>query len=178
MAACSAIEYFYSYWFWEMSGLPKLISAGSQSNPLVDLHKDSVNKLKKLNSPSRGKTPYLSTVIRFFLDDLSIDWKKYMSGKSTPQFIQVRNELLHGSFISDDIKIFQAEEVAQKLGTEILISIMKNISRSNILELYENLPIRLPEQEFYSLSDGWLEIKDVLDELHDEKSPKRFWERH
>ncbi|MBD2743488.1 hypothetical protein [Coleofasciculus sp. FACHB-1120] len=175
MAACSAIEYFYSYWFWKMNGLSKLISASSQNNQLVDLTKDSVNNLKKANISSSGKTPYLSTVIRFFVDDLNIDWKKYMNSKGTPQFIKVRNELLHGSFTSDDITIFQAEEVAQKLGTEILFSIMKNISKLNDSKAYESLPVRPPEKDFYTLSDGWLEIRDVLDELHSEKNTKQFW---
>ncbi|OKH33145.1 hypothetical protein NIES2119_24085 [[Phormidium ambiguum] IAM M-71] len=175
MAACSAIEYFYSYWFWEMNGLSKLISAVSQNNQLVDLNQASFSKLKKLNSQSSSKTPYLSTVIRFFIDDLGIDWKKYMGNKATPQFIQVRNELLHGSFTSDDIKIFEAEEVAQKLGTEILFSIMKNISKLNDSEEYESLPIRTPEKDFYKFSDGWNEIRDVLDELHTDKKNKQFW---
>ncbi|VXD25237.1 hypothetical protein [Planktothrix paucivesiculata] len=165
MAACSAIEYFYSYWFREMNGLSKLINAVSENNQLV-----------KLKQVSPGRTPSLSTVIRFFIDDLGIDWKKYMGDKASPQFIQVRNDLLHGSFISDDIKIFEAEEVAQKLGTEILFSIMKNISKLKDSEEYESLPIRTPEKDFYKLSDGWNEIRDVLDELHTDKNYKRFWD--
>jgi len=172
MAACSAIEYFYSYWFWEMSGLSKLIHAASKNDPLVDLHKDSINKLKKLSNSSSDKTPYLSTVIRFFLDDLGIDWQRYLKSKIFPQFIQIRNGLLHGSFVSDEVKIFEAEEVAQKLGAEILISIMKKISRAGMPELYENLPVRVPRQEFYTFSDGWDEIKNILDELHKDESSK------
>lgn len=110
MAACSAIEYFYSYWFWKMRGLSKLIDAVSNHNPLVNLQKDFVNRLKKLSNSSSDKTPYLSTVIRFFLDDLNIDWQKYIDSNTSPFFIQVRNGLLHGSFISDEVKVFQAEE--------------------------------------------------------------------
>jgi hypothetical protein len=175
MAACSAIEYFYSYWFWKIDGCTKLINESSQQNSLVHLDRNSVEKLKKLVNRGSGKTPYLSTVIRFFLSDLKIDWSKYMSDKDTPQFIQFRNELLHGSFISDDVLIFQSEEVAQKLGSEILFSIMKIISKSDDSQLCESLPVRAPQKDFYTLSDGWLEIKDLLDELHSEQNLKKFW---
>lgn len=51
MAACSAIEYFYSYWFWKMHGLSKLIKAIQEKNILVFLknkkNKD-INSLNKL----------------------------------------------------------------------------------------------------------------------------------
>ncbi|MFM5962395.1 MAG: hypothetical protein ACKOQ2_35470, partial [Dolichospermum sp.] len=106
---------------------------------------------------------------------LGIDWKKYMNSEDKPQFIQIRNKLLHGSFTSDDVEIFKAQEVAQKLGTEILFSIMKKISLVNDSSLYDQLPIRTPEKDFYTLSDGWLEIKDILDELDSKEDCKRFW---
>jgi hypothetical protein len=80
---------------------------------------------------------------------------------------------LHGSFISDDKEIFQAEEIAQKLGTEILLGIRKIISKADDAQSYESLLVRPLEKDFYKFSGGWLEIKDILDELHEEKS-KRF----
>jgi hypothetical protein len=176
MAACSAIEYFYSYWFWEMDGLSKLIDGCSQKNQLLSDHKDLGKLLdKKLQPSSDSRTPYLSTVIRFFVNDLSIDWKKYMETKGSPLFIKVRNDLLHGSFISDDTVICQAEEIAQKLGTEILLAIMKIISQADDAQSYESLPVRPPEKDFYTLSDGWIEIKEILDELHSEEKSKLFW---
>jgi len=84
---------------------------------------------------------------------------------------------LHGSFISDDTVIFQAEEIAQKLGTEILVAIMKRISKADDAHSYEIFPVRPLAKDFYKFSDGWLEIKDILDELHSEANSKRFWNR-
>jgi hypothetical protein len=99
-----------------------------------------------------------------------------MDSEDIPLFIKVRNKLLHGSVISDDKEIFQAEEIAKKLGTEILLAIMKIISKADDAQLYESLPVRPLEKDFYKFSEGWLEIKDILDELHEEKF-KRFWNR-
>jgi len=175
MAACSAMEYFYSYWFWEIDGLSKLIYGCSENNQLLSSHKKLVKKLKNIQSSSDSTTPTLSTVIRFLVNDLNIEGKKYMDSEDIPLFIKVRNKLLHGSFISDD-KFFQAEEIAQKLGTEILLAIMKIISKADDAQSYESLPVRPLEKDFYKFSEGWLEIKDILEELHEEKS-KRFWNR-
>lgn len=175
LAACSAVEYFYSYWFWQMDGCEKLMNGISQENSLIGLGASYINKLKKILGSADGKTPHLSRVIRFFLRDLKVDWLTYMSEEGSPEFLQVRNELLHGSFISDDILIFRSEETAKRLGTEILFSIMKVISKSNDLSLYEDLPIRKPQKDFYTLSDGWSEVKTVLDELHSKKDVKKFW---
>jgi hypothetical protein len=111
------------------------------------------------------------------VNDLSINWEKYMDTQGRPLFIEVRNDLLHGSFISDDKEIFQAEEIAKKLGTEILLAIMKIISKADDAQLYESLPVRPLEKDFYKFSDGWLEIKDILDELHSEENSKGFWKR-
>ena len=110
------------------------------------------------------------------MNDLNIECKKYMDSEDIPLFIKVRNKLLHGSFISDDKEIFQAEEIAKKLGTEILLAIMKIISKADDAQSYESLPVRPLEKDFYKFSEGWLEIKDILDELHEEKF-KRFWNR-
>ncbi|MCA6595792.1 MAG: hypothetical protein IM539_05600 [Pseudanabaena sp. M046S1SP1A06QC] len=164
MASCSAIEYFYSFWFWNMNGKQKLIYAATQKNTLIS-DKISVKMIEKIKVVT-DKTPYLSTIIRFFIDDLGINYKKYISSeKEAPKFIEIRNGLLHGSFISDDTVMFQAEEIAQKLGTEILFAIMKTNSKSDDSWLYETLPIRTPEEVFYSLSDGWIELQKVLDNL-------------
>lgn len=43
---------------------------------------------------------------------------------------------------------------------------------AKIPELYENLPVRSPEQNFYTFSDGWIEVKEILDELHNDKSSR------
>jgi len=177
MAACSAIEHFYSYWFWEMDGLSKLIDGCLQKNQLLSDHKKLGKLLDKLQPSSDSRTPALPTVIRFFVNDLSIDCKKYMETEGSPLFIKVRNDLLHGSFISDDTVIFQAEEIAQKLGTEILVAIMKRISKADDAHSYEIFPVRPLAKDFYKFSDGWLEIKDILDELHSEANSKRFWNR-
>ena len=154
MAACSAIEYFYSYWFWEIDGLSKLIDGCSQNNQLLSDHKKLVNNLndiKNRNIKDRNyrKTPALPTVIRFFVNDLNIEGKKYldMDSKDRPLFIKVRNELLHGSFISDDKEIFQGEEIAQKLGTEILLAIMKIIFKADDAQSYESLLVRPLEKD-------------------------------
>lgn len=179
MAACSAIEYFYSYWLWEIDGLSKLRDGCSQNNQLLSEHKKLVKKLNNPQPSSDSRTPALSTVIRFFVNDLNIEGKKYMDmdSKDRPLFIEVRNKLLHGSFISDDKEIFQAEEIAQKLGTEILLAIMKIISKADDAQSYESLPVRPLEKDFYKFSDGWPEIKDILDELHSEEKSKQFWNR-
>ena len=179
MAACSAIEYFYSYWLWEIDGLSKLRDGCSQNNQLLSEHKKLVSILDKLQSSSDSRTPALSTVIRFFVNDLNIEGKKYMDmdSKDRPLFIEVRNKLLHGSFISDDKEIFQAEEIAQKLGIEILLAIMKIISKADDAQSSESWPVRPLEKDFYNFSDGWPEIKDILDELHSEEKSKRFWNR-
>ncbi|MCL1491180.1 MAG: hypothetical protein M1G31_10570 [Pseudanabaena sp. Salubria-1] len=151
MASCSAIEYFYSFWLLKMNGISKLINI------------DPIQFKRLKDFKPNDRTPPLSTVIRHVADELSIDWNKYMKKLGKPEFLEVRNELLHGSFTSDDIAIFQAEEKAQKLGTEILFAIMKRISKSKDSHLYETLPARTPEENFYSLSDGWHEVKNILD---------------
>ena len=149
-----------------MDGRNKLIvyaDSSEKSIPVSDTV--TVKNIEKIKVET-DKMPYLSTVIRFFVDDLGVDYRKYMSSEKTaPKFIKVRNGLLHGSFISDDTVIFQAEEIAQKLGTEILFAIMKKISESDDSQPYETLPIRTPEENFYSLSDGWIELQKVLDNL-------------
>jgi len=99
-----------------------------------------------------------------------------MDSEDSPLFIKVRNKLVHGSFISDNKENFQAEERSPKLGTEILLAIMKIIYKADDAQSYESLPVRPLEKYFYKFSDCWLEIKDILDELHEEKS-KRFWNR-
>ena len=179
MAACSAIEYFYSYWLWEIDGLSKLRDGCSQNNQLLSEHKKLVKKLNNPQPSSDSGTPALSTVIRFFVNDLNIEGKKYMDmdSKDRPLFIEVRNKLLHGSFISEDKEIFQSEEIAQKFGTEILLAIMKIISKADDAQSYESLPVRLLEKDFYKFSDGWPEIKDILDELNSEEKSKQFWNR-
>jgi len=163
MAACSAIEYFYSYWFWDMHGLQKLIQQATQNeNPLA-----SLKNLNKLKNDQSGKTPYLSKVIRFFLDEIGVNWRNYdidIDERNPPLFIQIRNDLLHGSFTSnDDVRLFLAEDCAQKIGTEILFKIMKLISKSNDIDSYEKLPIRTPEKEFHTISEGWAELKNIFD---------------
>ncbi len=179
MAACSAIEYFYSYWLWEIDGLSKLRDGCSQINQLLSEHKKLGKLLDQLQPSSDSRTPALSTVIRFFVNDLNIEGKKYMDmdSKDRPLFIEVRNKLLHGSFISDDKEIFQAEEIAQKLGIEILLAIMKIISKADDAQSSESWPVRPLEKDVYKFSDGWPEIKDILDELHSEEKSKRFWNR-
>ena len=87
MASCSAIEYFYSFWLLEMNGLSKLINIDPKQ------FKDLKNF-----KPNHDRTPPLSTVIRHVADDLSIDWNKYMKKVGKPKFLEIRNELLHGSF--------------------------------------------------------------------------------
>ena len=52
---------------------------------------------------------------------------------------------------------------------------MKIISKADDAQSYESLPVRPLEKDFYKFSDGWLEIKDILDELHSEEKSKRFW---
>jgi hypothetical protein len=52
MAACSAMEYFYSYWFLEIDGLSKLIYGCSENNQLLSSHKKLVKKLKNIQSSS------------------------------------------------------------------------------------------------------------------------------
>jgi hypothetical protein len=177
MAACSAIEYFYSYWFWELEGVKKLENAVFEKNSLIKLKKKNIDDLKKQSNKNDKKTPYLSQVIQFFLKDLEIEREKYINTNHevTPTFIQIRNKLLHGSFISDDLAIYESKEVAQKLATKILFAIMKRISQSNESNLYENLLVRPPIRDFYTLSDGWVEIKELLNELHNNQKPKKFW---
>jgi hypothetical protein len=101
MAAYSAIEYFYSYWFWERDGLSKLIYGFSKNNQLLSEHKKLLKKLKNIQSSSDSTTPAISQVIRFFVNDLNIEGKKYMDmdSEDIPLFIKVRKELLPGSFI-------------------------------------------------------------------------------
>ena len=65
-----------------------------------------------------------------------------MDSEDIPLFIEVRNKLVDGSFISDDKEIFQAEESAPKLGTEILLAIMKIIYKAHDAQSYESLPVR------------------------------------
>lgn len=178
MAACSSIEYFYSYWFWNMQGLSKLIEAIKTKNTLVFLknkNNKDVKDLENLQNNKDGKTPYLSTVIRFFLNSIGIDWKKYIDATGTPHFIKIRNELLHGSFTSDDTVLFIAEDCAQKVSAEILFKIMKIISKSNVLESYDKLPVRSPEQDFYNISEGWEELSNAFDELCSDSDTGIFW---
>ncbi len=71
MAACSAIEYFYAYWFWKMDGQSKILNAISSKKHFQDLDDNARKRLRKSASSSRGKTPYLSMLIRFLLKDLA-----------------------------------------------------------------------------------------------------------
>lgn len=71
--------------------------------------------------------------------------------------------------------LFLAEYNAQKLGAETLFRIMKLISKSNVLESYEELPMRSPEQDFYTISEGWAELKNAFDELCGDSDMRIFW---
>ena len=59
MAACSAIEYFYSYWFWEIDGCKKLINESSRQNSLVNIDRKLVEELRAClrNRKLSGKSP-------------------------------------------------------------------------------------------------------------------------
>ncbi len=58
-----------------------------------------------------------------------------------------------------DVQLFQAEEIARKLGAEMLFAIMRRISISDDSKLYDILLVPPPHQEFNSLSDGWKEVE-------------------
>lgn len=174
MAACSAIEYFYAYWLSEMDGASKLLTA-NENNRLTFLSKNDVCNLEALKSGSNKHTPPLSKIISFFLRDIGSDWENHV-GNYSFEFIQIRNYLLHGNFTSDETTLFSAEDSAQKIGTEILFRIMKVISKSNHLELYDELPVGKPSQDFYVISNGWTELRNALNELYDDSDASIFWD--
>jgi hypothetical protein len=91
------------------------------------------------------------------VNDLNIECEKYMDSEDIPLFIKVRNKLLHGSFISDDKEFFQAEEIAQKLGTEILLAIMKIISKADDAQSSGSSVLSVPNYQFSdALHLSWL----------------------
>jgi len=166
LAACSALEYFYSYWFWEMNGLSKLIQAVESKNKLAKYSKIQTKHLEKLKHNKKGKTPNLSLVIRFFLHDLEVPWKKYIDDSKDPCFILIRNELLHGSFVSNETVLPEVEQEAKAVATEALFKILKQTSQSNFCESYDDLPIPEVGAKFHSISDNWIDIKNHLDDLN------------
>ncbi|MBW4485127.1 MAG: hypothetical protein KME14_21530 [Tildeniella torsiva UHER 1998/13D] len=173
MAACAAIEYFYSFWFRELDGLSKLVAANHEDNKLVD--KNIIKRLRKLVVSKETKTPFLSTVIRFFLNDLGLDWKKYMDDSGIPFFIEIRNTIVHGDFTAEDTDIFKAEDIAKKMASEILYSVLEKVTKSDDVSLYKSLPVRPIEKELYTFSDGWSVMSDVLIELNEDLEVKTFW---
>ncbi|MBN3899597.1 MAG: hypothetical protein HWQ41_31320 [Nostoc sp. NOS(2021)] len=173
-ASCSAIEYFYSYWLRNLGGVQKMEKAFIQNSPLLPSDKKfnySLIDAKKAN----GRTPALSLTIRFFLDKLGIDWNKYIKkSKGTPDFLNIRNNLLHGKYTDGDLPVIYASQVAEKIAIEVMLYILKKISKSNI-DFYTNIPIEEPINHHTILSDGWSEIVQALDMFINGEQDEVFW---
>lgn len=172
--SCSAIEYFYSYWLRNLGGLQEMENAFLQNSPLQPLDKkfhNSLNEAKNVN----GRTPALSSTIRFFLNKLAIDWNKYIkTSKGTPDFLNIRNNLLHGKYTDGDLPIIYASQVAEKIAIEVMLYILKKISKSNI-DFYTKIPIEEPINHHRILSDGWSEIVQALDMFINGEQDEVFW---
>ncbi|MBF2025328.1 MAG: hypothetical protein IGS48_00985 [Oscillatoriales cyanobacterium C42_A2020_001] len=171
MAACSAIEYFYSYWLFKVDGISKLIRGIEEKDKLILLKnktdKDKEDRKKEmatLQSNGHGRTPPISKVIRFFLRDIGVDYAKYADDEEKFKFLEIRNSLLHGSFMHNEILICVAEDSAQKLGSEILYKLMKIISKSKDVEAYDQILVELPLQEFCQFALGWEDLRSAFNE--------------
>ncbi|QCS49619.1 hypothetical protein FEK30_09295 [Picosynechococcus sp. PCC 11901] len=154
MAACSSLEYLYSYWFRNLNGYQKLVqfkqSEDFKSKPRN--FRKNIDKIKLENfDPKIAKnTPSLTTLIAFFLYDLEINSSKYsISWGDSPQFITVRNNLLHGGHFVDEIEISIAQDNVCLLAMEVLLTILEKLSLSENKQIYSRDKIRNQENEFY-----------------------------
>ena len=178
LAAYSALEYFYSFWLWEMNGIDKLIKAKKGKNNLIRFQYLSQPGLENLQNNKQARIPSLSLVIRLFLRDININWKEYLNDdvSKNPEFIDIRDDLLHGVLISDEIKISYAADKVTKIAKKVLFKIMKKISKSSNKEFYEKLYINNHAPRFIEINNGWSDIKQAHHELNDNVKNKIFWD--
>lgn len=173
-ASCSAIEYFYSYWLRHLGGIQEIEDALNQKSTLLPSDKrfiKSLNEAKKVN----GNTPYLSSTIRFFLDSLGISWNKYMNTSlKTPDFLNIRNNLLHGNYTDTDIPIVYSSKIAEAIAIEVMLRILKKVSKSDI-DFYTEIPVGEPVNNYRILSNGWTEIIQALDTFINGDQDEVFW---
>ena len=166
LSSCSALEYFYSFWLFEMNGFDSLLEA-----------EDNQGRKDLCRNRDKGQTPKLSKYLKSFILCLNLGDLEYINLESSQPFLIVRNELLHGQFTSDhDIEILEAREVAQSLATEVLISIIKNLNSLCCDEFYENLKARRPSHGFTSAPDGWDRIGDAMHCAYDNNSENTCWD--
>ncbi|MEH2035857.1 hypothetical protein [Nostoc sp.] len=173
-ASCSAIEYFYSYWLKKLGGIQELENALIQKSPLLPSNRnfqDSLNEAKNAN----GRTPPLSLTIRFFLDSLGVSWNKYIkTSKGTPDFLNIRNNLLHGKYTDAELPIIYSSQVAEGIALEVMLHILKKISKSNT-DFYTDIPIGEPTNNHRILPDGWSEVVQALDMFINGDQDEVFW---
>jgi hypothetical protein len=166
LSSCSALEYFFSFWLFEMHGFGKLLKSIDNK------------RAKKLNRiRDKGQTPKLSEYLKPFLLHLTLSDLEYIDLESSQPFLNVRNELLHGRFISDhDIEIFEARAIAQSLATEVLISIMQILNPLCRDEFYKNVKARKPLLGFTSAPDGWDAVRSAMYCAYDESCENIYWD--
>lgn len=168
ISSCSALEYFYSFWLFEMGGFEELLKFAN-----------TPDKKRLYSLKEKGKTPQLSAYIKQFILFLNLeDNIEYINFEEEQQFfLDVRNKLLHGQFTSGcDIKIFEASEISQSLATEVLISIMKILNPFCRDKFYKNLKARKPLLSFNSTPDGWGAIGSAMYHAYDGNCENAYWD--
>jgi hypothetical protein len=166
LSACAALEYFYSFWLFEMGGFDALTERR--------LSQQDKNKLLKLREG--GRTPPLSECIRDFLSELSLDRLSYIDWEIGLNFINTRNELLHGKFIDEnDLKIFEDREISQAIAIEVLIVILRRSSKSSP-GIYVPSARKKPMQDFRVLSSDWNDVEAAMNEIYSQQNEELdFW---
>jgi len=80
---------------------------------------------------------------------------------------------LHGNYTDGDIRILNASAVARAIALEVMLNILKRISKSNE-DFYTSIPVAVPVEDSRILPNGWFEVEQALNAFVD-RQPELFW---
>lgn len=183
LTACSSIEFFYSYWLRDLDGFSDIENMSEDDkNKCTAVPKRNDGRIsdrdieKSKISCEKGKTPYISTFIRFFMKCMGIDHAQYSDQDFS--FLKIRNNILHGTLTQDEGMIIEAEHRARELAHSILIKILEKTSchtSEQSKSLYKQLP-QSPKYNGLSYTySGWTLVKDLSEELDNITPESRYW---
>ncbi|MEO0537946.1 MAG: hypothetical protein AAF215_29320 [Cyanobacteria bacterium P01_A01_bin.123] len=164
LAICSSIEYFFAHWFWDLDGYNFLMN-----------HHDVAQRKKKFveRNHADGKTPALSTYLKLFLENIEVLYNH----EKTLKLLEYRHKILHGGLFSETSEFLSTIQTGRSLAAQIMNSILKAISKSDNIDIYEQI-IAAPLISSYLSSSHWLDVESARNELVNFESSEilgKYW---